>query len=529
MDRLGGYVLKRTLGQGAMGVVYLAEEPELDREVAVKIIAPHLLAHTGFRERFTREARALARLNSGHVVQVYRYGEEDGSLFIVTQLVPDGDLGHLLKQDGVPPVGTALDLIAQVAEGLADAHDAGLIHRDIKPGNILIRRRDRELTAYLSDFGIARAADADATGAGLTKAGTAVGTPAYMAPELHVGRPASVSSDLYSLGCLLWETLTGTTPFPGSTPFEVIAAHVEQPIPQLPGSGPVIDGINRILRSSMAKQPEDRFSSARAMRAALLRVYALARHIDVPVDAMPMGSGPKTMPAERGGPAPDGQAGGQSPWGAPHPAAGASPGAHPSPTPLLGSGGASGPGQGHTQGPGQVHSQRHNQVHGQGRTTPRGGRGRLIGILVGVGALVVAAVVIGVVIATGGGGGGGDDPADPETSDVPIEAADAPKDASVEEFCTASNNLPTDETGDDFAAEAQQANDWAAEAIKVGTPADMSQEERHGFELWADYQRTITAEDLESDREAEAWRDDFGFSDAADVFIYLGYVGSNCV
>lgn len=518
MDRLGGYVLKRTLGQGAMGVVYLAEEPELDREVAVKIIAPHLLAHTGFRERFTREARALARLNSGHVVQVYRYGEEDGSLFIVTQLVPDGDLGHLLKQDGVPPVGTALDLIAQVAEGLADAHDAGLIHRDIKPGNILIRRRDRELTAYLSDFGIARAADADATGAGLTKAGTAVGTPAYMAPELHVGRPASVSSDLYSLGCLLWETLTGTTPFPGSTPFEVIAAHVEQPIPQLPGSGPVVDGINRILRSSMAKQPEDRFSSARAMRAALLRVYALARHIDVPVDAMPMGSGPKTMPAERRGPSPDPHAGAPAPWGAPNlaPTPGANPSLHHSPTPLLGSGGATGPGPG--------------QDLDQGRAASQGGRGRLVGILVGVGVLVVAAVVIGVAIATGGdGGGGGGDPTDPETSDVPIEAVDAPQDASVEEFCTASNDLPTDETGDDFAAEAQQANDWAAQAIKVGTPAEMSEEERHGFELWADYQRTITAEDLESDREAEAWRDDFGFSDAADVFIYLGYVGSNCV
>ena len=246
-----------------MGVVFEARDENLERPVALKVIAPQLAGDAEFRARFTREAQAQALLDSRHVVQVYAHGEDDGRLWIATQLVPDGDLRSMLSSYGAPSVPVAIDLIEQVADGLADAHAAGLVHRDIKPANVLLRRRaDGWLTAYLADFGIARQVGGEAT----RTSHATVGTPSYMAPELHTGGQPGVSSDVYSLGCLLWATLTGRAPYAGTSDFEIVTAHREEPVPQLPDDSPLAARLNEVLRATLAKDPADRPPSAAAVR-----------------------------------------------------------------------------------------------------------------------------------------------------------------------------------------------------------------------------------------------------------------------
>ena len=275
-ERLGQFVVGRRIGGGGMGVVFEAHDEVLDRQVAIKIISPHLADDPGFRERFIREARSLASLDSSHVVHVYAHGEatpeEGGRLYLVTQLIPDGDLGGLLQAFGAPPPAMALDLIAQVADGLADAHAAGLIHRDIEPANVLLRKRADGNQAYLSDFGIARHVAADPSG---TTTGT-MGTPTYMAPGLHLGDQPSVASDVYSLGCLLWAALTGRAPYVGTSDYQVVTAHLEAAVPQLEPVSELAVEANRILRTAMAKSPADRYPSAAAMRDDLRRASGLS-------------------------------------------------------------------------------------------------------------------------------------------------------------------------------------------------------------------------------------------------------------
>ncbi len=272
-EQIGPYRIVREIGGGGMGVVYEAADDALDRTVALKLISPHLAADPAFRARFTREAQALAALDSPQVVHVYAYGEVDGRLYLATQLVPGGDLGAMLREYGAPPAMVALDLVAQVASGLADAHAAGLVHRDIKPANVLLRRRGATMAAYLGDFGISRRLhDADPED---DRTGT-VGTPSYMAPELHAGGGAGVASDVYALGCLLWTTLSGRAPYRGATDHELVRAHLEQPIPQLVGDSPLATEVNRILRSAMAKRPADRYPSAAQLRDDLRLARALS-------------------------------------------------------------------------------------------------------------------------------------------------------------------------------------------------------------------------------------------------------------
>ena len=288
-ERLGQFVVGRRIGGGGMGVVFEAHDEVLDRQVAIKIISPHLADDPGFRERFIREARSLASLDSSHVVHVYAHGEatpeEGGRLYLVTQLIPDGDLGGLLQAYGAPPPAMALDLIAQVADGLADAHAAGLIHRDIKPANVLLRKRADGNQAYLSDFGIARHVTADPSG---TSTGT-MGTPTYMAPELHLDDQPSVASDVYSLGCLLWAALTGRAPYAGTSDYQVVTAHLEAPVPQLEPASELAVEANRILRTAMAKSPGDRYPSAAAMRDDLRRASGLSTEEIEPASDDPAG------------------------------------------------------------------------------------------------------------------------------------------------------------------------------------------------------------------------------------------------
>jgi serine/threonine-protein kinase len=232
--QVGPYRLVRELGRGGMGVVFEAVDDALDRRVALKLITPELAALPGFRERFRREARAQASLDSPHVVTVFAHGEIDGRLFIATQLVPDGDLGALLRERGPLPVSVAADLVRQVASGLAEAHSAGLVHRDVKPANVLLRLRRDGISAYLTDFGIACRVGAMGAPRSL-----ATGTPSYMAPELVAGATPAPSSDVYSLGCLLRAAL---------------------------GPGRRSRRLDRILRSALATDPAERFPDAGAVR-----------------------------------------------------------------------------------------------------------------------------------------------------------------------------------------------------------------------------------------------------------------------
>ena len=261
-ERIGPYRVGRRIGGGGMGVVFEALDENLDRAVALKVISPHLAEDPEFRARFAREARAQASLDSPHVVHVYASGEDDGRLWLASQLITDGDLGAMLGRYGAPPIELALDLMAQVADGLADAHAAGLVHRDIKPANVLLRRRRASFAAYLSDFGIARQVDSSQT----ATSQAVVGTPSFMAPELHTGGTADVRSDIYSLGCLLWACLSGKAPFGGASDYQVVSAHLEQPVPQLPADSVLASGANAILRRAMAKDPAERYESAAAMR-----------------------------------------------------------------------------------------------------------------------------------------------------------------------------------------------------------------------------------------------------------------------
>jgi len=288
-ELLGPYRIVRRLGFGGMGVVFEALDGTLNRPVALKVISSHLAEDPAFRARFVREARAQASVRSTHVVAVHSHGEEDGRLYIATELVDGGDLGRLVHEHGAPPLATALDIIAQVASGLADAHAAGLVHRDIKPANVLLRSREHGVQAYLADFGIAHHVGAQT---GLTIVGGTVGTPSYMAPELHTGARAGVESDIYSLGCLLWAAITGVPPYAGASDYQVVKAHLEQPVPQLRPGPPAADAVNRVLLRSMAKRPADRYHGVAAMSRDLREAAGLAE-----------GSGETAAPARvTGGP-----------------------------------------------------------------------------------------------------------------------------------------------------------------------------------------------------------------------------------
>ncbi|PZS13854.1 MAG: hypothetical protein DLM57_15725 [Pseudonocardiales bacterium] len=271
----GRYELQELLGRGGMGEVYRALDTVRERTVALKLLSKHLAEDETFKIRFRRESRMVAKLNQPHIIPVHDFGEIDGQLFIDMRLVEGDDLGTVLERDGPMAPERAVGIIAQVASALDAAHRSGLVHRDVKPSNVLLTDldddRSGDLFAYLVDFGIALSSISPGTA--LTATAATVGTVAYMSPERIGGNSSDRSGDIYALACVLYESLTGQKPFDGEL-FAVMYAHVNTAPPKvtaLASAAPA--GLDDVVSKGMAKQPEDRYSSAgelaRAARAAL--------------------------------------------------------------------------------------------------------------------------------------------------------------------------------------------------------------------------------------------------------------------
>ncbi|ROZ61594.1 serine/threonine-protein kinase [Kocuria soli] len=258
---LGGrYALTERIAIGGMGEVWKAKDKVLGRTVAVKILKEEYTGDPTFLQRFRAEARHTALLNHPGVANVYDYGEDGGSAYLVMELVPGEPLSNIIDRDRTLPVDDVLNYIGQTARALAAAHAQGLVHRDVKPGNLMITPEKR---VKVTDFGIARVADQ----VPLTATGQVMGTAQYLAPEQATGQTATGSSDLYSLGIIGYECLAGRRPFTGESQIAIALAQVNDPPPPLPGSVP--DGARALIMSMLAKDPADRPSTAGALAGAV--------------------------------------------------------------------------------------------------------------------------------------------------------------------------------------------------------------------------------------------------------------------
>lgn len=272
------YRLGRSLGSGGMAEVVAGHDQLLGRDVAIKLIGPSLLADPTARERLLREARAAAALHHPHTVAVHDVGTDGERPFIVMELVDGGSLADQLRDEGPLDPEETLAIGLSVLDALQAAHAAGLVHRDVKPSNILFTR---DGTVRLADFGIAKALTT--TDPDLTATGQVLGTPRYLAPEVAAGQPATPASDLYALGAVLYQCLAGTPPFTGPTPLSVIVAHQRQPVRPLRD---VVDDVpvelSRAIEQALAKDAAARFADASQMRAALLGETPLADTLLLP-------------------------------------------------------------------------------------------------------------------------------------------------------------------------------------------------------------------------------------------------------
>jgi serine/threonine protein kinase len=251
---LGSYRIVEQLGRGGMATVYKAYHPVLDRYAAIKVLPRYFTHDTTFFERFLQEAQAVARLRHHNIMQVFDFGREGDIPYLVMEYLPGGTLQERL---GKPlPLDEALRITRQVAEALGYAHKQGIIHRDVKPSNILLTK---EGDAVLSDFGIAKIVESLVS---LTKTGVGVGTPEYMAPEQGQGLPVDGRSDLYSLGVVLYEMTTGQVPYSAETPLAVVLKHINDPLPLPRRINPAIpEGVERIILTCLAKNPADRYQT----------------------------------------------------------------------------------------------------------------------------------------------------------------------------------------------------------------------------------------------------------------------------
>lgn len=287
--RIGAYLLGEEIGRGGMGVVYRATHVHLGRDVALKLLAPELSGNEEFRRRFLRESRLAASLDHPNIVTVYDAGDADGTLYIAMRYIAGADLAQYLRDQGPLDPLAALSLLDQVAAALDAAHERGLIHRDVKPANVMIASG----RCYLTDFGLTKQASATGAASALTKTGSFLGTLNYTAPEQIEGREITASADLYALGCVLQECLTGAPPFTKDSEVALLYAHLQEPPPPpssvRPELPPAIDGV---MAKALAKSPAERYGSCGEFMAA-------ARSAVTPGPAIPtQPSAPPTLAAQ---------------------------------------------------------------------------------------------------------------------------------------------------------------------------------------------------------------------------------------
>src|SRR5262245_37386032 len=260
-DRIGteiaGFRIESVLGQGGMGTVYVAEQSSPTRKVVLKLLRAELSRDEGFRRRFVHESEAAASTEHPNIVPIYAAGEAGGVLYIAMRYVEGENLRQLIDRNGPTPPERATEIVSQVSSALDAAHARGLVHRDVKPSNVLL---DEQGNAYLSDFGLIKRSEVDT---GLTKTGQFMGSIEYCAPEQIRGDEVDGRADVYSLGCVLFEAIAGRPPFKRETEIATLYAHLEQESPAIssvvPGSSPELD---RLVLKAMAKRPADRYPTA---------------------------------------------------------------------------------------------------------------------------------------------------------------------------------------------------------------------------------------------------------------------------
>ena len=260
--RIAGYELGDVVGRGGMGVVYRARHVTLGRIAALKLLVPALAQDESFRDRFLRESQIAAQLDHPNVVTIYDAGEADGVLYIAMRYVDGVDLAELLRREGALPPPRALRILGQVADALDAAHALGLVHRDVKPANVLVEHE----RCYLTDFGLTRRA---ASRTALTARGQFVGTVDYTPPEQIEGRELDARADVYALGCVLYEALTGAVPYGRDSDVATIYAHLRDPPPSVRGRGASLPAaLDAVVARALAKRPRDRYETCRELVAA---------------------------------------------------------------------------------------------------------------------------------------------------------------------------------------------------------------------------------------------------------------------
>lgn len=273
--RLGPYAIQSLIGSGGMGSVYRAIDLNLQRAVAVKVLAPALASQPGWTERFRQEARIIASLRHPNIVEIYNFGEQDGLTYIVEELLAGPTLGDRLKEMAAQGQRFAreqvITIIKELASALDAAHAAGIIHRDIKPQNAIW---DANGQLVLTDFGVARQMGTDS---GYTQTGMIIGTPHYLSPEQAQGLPLTPASDVYALAVVLYELLTGQVPFDGDTPMRAVVAHIQSPPPHLPPRPDLPPAVDAVVQQALAKDPAARFSSAGDLARALEQAWTTGK------------------------------------------------------------------------------------------------------------------------------------------------------------------------------------------------------------------------------------------------------------
>ena len=287
----GRYRILEKLGEGGMGAVYKVEHVRMGKMAALKLMRPDHAVDKALKGRFLQEARVVARLSHPNTVQVFDSGElEDGGLFIVMEYVPGKDLAWHLRAHGAMGEAQAVNIGVQLCKSLQEAHEAGIVHRDLKPANVMLvrHRKSGDDQVKLLDFGIAKLQEAEGR---KSTTGDFVGTPAYMSPEQIRGETLDARSDLYSLGCLLFELVTGRQPYDGPTPISILTQHHEAPIPRVLEARPeaqISPAFQQLIERAMAKTPEGRWADAEGMRAALEQLQKTlgspAQHTPMPVE-----------------------------------------------------------------------------------------------------------------------------------------------------------------------------------------------------------------------------------------------------